>query len=199
MSFGAPITFSLIATLATLFASGYSSLQSPISELALQSHPYPWAIKFGFISYGLMVQGLGPGLAAATRGRGPRLALWSCLLVYGAGGVAAGWFITGGTATYALGVSEGDLHGFAAWVTLAAIFALMLTSAFAWKAQEEHRVMGRTSIALVGLTLVAVLVFLAVPEDVGLRGVFQRGFFITTMAWVLAASVHVRRVQRDRF
>lgn len=192
ISAGAPALFSAIALVATGTATGYSSLGSAISELATPAHPFPWIINVGFIAYGLMVQGLGLGLRLWATTSLARSVLWPLVVLYGFGAVLAGLFVTGSPDVRFSVVTDSQLHGVGAWVTLTAIMALMLTVARS-RAEADRNRLRKASWVLLGLTTLAVLAFLLVPTDLGLRGLFQRTFFATTMAWVFLTSIGIRR------
>ena len=198
VSAAAPVVFLVAGTAATIAAPGFSSIESPISALADPTRPYPWIISTAFITYGLMVQGLGFTLYVSTDRLFAKAMLPALILLYGSGGIAAGIFVTGGANIAVFGFSEGDLHRVAAWTTLLAIMMLMATGAFAQTLGGESAVMRKVSLALFVLTAIAAITFLIMPAELGLGGLLQRTFFGTTMTWVFMSSVHVANRQRHK-
>jgi hypothetical membrane protein len=189
----APLVFLVFSTAATLAAQNYSSLQSPISALAESTQPHSWIINTGFITYGLMVQGLGFVLYASTDRRSFQLLLSSLVILYGSGGIAAGIFVTGETNIVAFGLTEGDLHGASSWITLSAVLVLMAAGAFVQPLGGGSSAIRKVSLAMLVLTLAAVIQFSVTPSGMAPSGLFQRGFFATTMLWVFVSSLHLGR------
>ena len=194
----APVVFLVAGTAATIAAPGFNSIESPISALADPTRPYSWIISIAFITYGLMVQGLGFTLYVSTDRLFAKVMLPALIFLYGSGGVAAGIFVTGGANIVVFGFSEGDLHGMAAWTTLLAIMMLMAPGAFAQALGGESAVIRKVSLALFVLTAIAAIAFIIMPAELGLRGLLQRTFFGTTMAWVFISSMHVAKRERHR-
>jgi hypothetical membrane protein len=188
----APLFFVASATVATLLTPGYSSVRDTFSLLAGPGAPHPWVIAAGFAGYGLLVQPLGPLLHWLV-GRGPRGAvLWALVAVYGAGGVLAAVFRDGHEGPVLWGVAEDLAHGavarmgFAAIITLTLVVPAMVRSRAGWARWR------RFSLLMGGLSLALVVPFQADAWPEGL-GVLQRGFFATTLAWVLVTSLRLRR------
>jgi hypothetical protein len=196
VSAAAPVVFLVVGTAATIAAPGFSSIESPISARADPTRPYPWIINTAFITYGLMVQGLGFTLYVSAHRLFAKVMLPALILLYGSGGIAAGIFVTGGADIVVFGFSEGDLHGVAASTTLLAIMMLMALGTFAQTLGGELAVMRKVSLALFALTAIAAIIFLIMPPELGLSGLLQRTFFGTTMAWVFMSSMHVANRQR---
>lgn len=194
----APMVFLVFGTAATLAAQGYSSMLSPISALADPAQPHSWIINIGFITYGIMVQGLGFVLYASSDRRFSQILLPALVLLYGSGGVAAGIFVTGESNFVAFGLTEGDLHGVASWVTISAVLMLMATGAFVQPLGGGSPAIRRVSLAMLVLTIAAVLQYSLMPSGTAPGGFFQRVFFVTTMVWVFACSLHLGRQLRKR-
>jgi len=194
---GAPLVFLMTGTTATLLTPGYSSLSSPISALADPQGPYPRLISVGFIAYGSMVQGLGLAFYASSNRQFTKLTLGALVLLYGIGGIAAGIFVTGQTEIVAFGLSEGDLHGGAAWVTLGAIMSLMAAGVFVRPLGGDSSKLRKGSLTLLLLTASAVLAFVLTPEF-AFSGLLQRGFFVTTMVWVFISAIHIAQQLSQR-
>lgn len=197
LSAAAPAVFLVIATAATLVTPGYSSIELTMSQLAANGRPHPSLIRFGFISYGLLVQGLGPALYALS-GRGLRgLIIWVLVMVYGIGGVLAGIFVTGEHRIFLWGVTEDDFHAIAAWLTFLTIAALMTVTTWLRRDDPSSAVWRSRSSALLIVTLVAMILFVLIPSERGISGILQRTFFATTMLWVFVTSLHVRSTLRS--
>lgn len=186
----APLFFLAFASVATLVTPSYSSMRDTFSLLAGPGMPHPWVIAAGFAGYGVLVQPLGPLLHGLV-GRGWRGALlWVLVVVYGAGGVLAAVFRDGYEGPVLWGVAEDLAHdvvarmGFAAIITLTLVVPAMLRARAGW---ERWR---RFSLVIGGLSLLLVVPFQldAWPDGLGL---LQRGFFATTMAWVLVTSLRM--------
>lgn len=197
----APITFIIIATIATLAAPGYSSLETPLSYLAAPDYPHPWIISTAFITYGIMVQGLGLALYFSSREMISKVTLEGLVILYGAGGIAAGIFVTGETNIVLLGLSQSTLHGAATLITLVGILSLMASGIFIGPLGKTSPVVRRQSQILLILTIAFVGIFERVNPEFALYGLLQRAFFGTTMLWVFMSSIHItkrhKRSQRN--
>ena len=94
---------------------------------------------------------------------------------------------------FMFGISEGDLHGVAAWITLSAIMTLMAVGAFVQPLGGKSPVIRKMSLALLVLTTTAVLAFVMAPPEPLIKGLLQRAFFVTTMTWVFVSSMYVAK------
>ena len=190
----APPVFVLSAVIATLATPGYSSVGATFSELAGPgAPPWSWVISAGFVGYGLLVQPLGPLLHAVT-GRGwLARALWGLVVVYGAGGVLAGVFRDAHRDRVLWGVLEDTVHDVAARAAFASILLLTFVVPWALRGQPSWRAWRRFSLVVGVLSAMLVLAFQleAWPEG---RGLLQRSFFLTTMAWVGATALWLYRL-----
>ena len=189
----APPVFVASAAAATLATPGYSSVDTALSALAGPGAPFGWLIGVGFAAYGTLVQPIGP-LLYALAGRG-RLggAIWGFVVAYGTGGFLAAVFRTGHEGPALWGVSEGAVHGAVARVSFAGILLLMVVVPWALRREPSWRTWRRFSLAMAVLSVALLVPFEldAWPEG---RGLVQRGFFLTTMAWVEVTSLRLFRL-----
>ena len=193
----APPVFVASAAAATLATPGYSSVDTALSALAGPGAPYPWLIGAGFAGYGMLVQAIGP-LLYALAGRGwLGKAIWGLVVAYGMGGVLAAVFRTAHSGPVLWGVSEGSVHSAVARVSFAGILLLMLVVPWALRREPSWRAWRRFSLAMAVLSAALLVPFEldAWPEG---RGLVQRGFFLSTMAWVEVTSLRLFRLAGAR-
>ncbi len=191
----APPYYTAIATLATLLAPReYSSIKQTMSQLAAPGIPRPWIINAGFAGYGLLVQGLGPLLHREAGGGKRGRMLWALSALYGLGGLVAAKYPTRGDKRALPGVSQDAAHDIAGTTSFACILAL---AALTPRCLADRRGWPRRW-RLFSYATFAATSALALPFHLriwpGKRGLLQRGFFATTMAWVLATALRLRRL-----
>ncbi len=188
----APPYFIVTCVIATLFApKGYRSASRTVSDLAGPDAPHPEIINAAFMGYAALVQGLGPRLhRAAGGGRRGRL-LWGLVGAYGLGGLFAGAYRTGSRRKIVLSVDEHTLHGASGRVAFGAVLSLSLFAPFVLRGREWARW------RVFSWLMFAATCALAVPYQAAVlrsrRGILQRGFFATTMAWVFATALTLAR------
>lgn len=191
----APPYYTAVATLATLFGPrGYSSTTQTMSQLAAPGTPRPWLINAGFAGYGLLVQGMGPLLhREAGGGRRGRM-LWALSALYGLGGLVAAKYPTRGSKRALPGMSEDAAHDLAGTTSFLCILAL---SALTPRCLADRRGWPRRWRCF-SYAVFAATAALALPFHLRIwprkRGLLQRGFFATTMAWVVATALRLRRL-----
>lgn len=191
----APPYYTVIATLSTLLAPrGYSSTEQTMSQLAAPGTPRRWLINAGFAGYGLLVQGLGPLLhREAGGGRRGRM-LWALAALYGLGGLIAAKYPTRGRKRVLPGVSEDAAHDIAGTMSFACILGL---AALTPRCLADRRGWPRRW-RIFSYAMFAATSALALPFHLRIwprkRGLLQRGFFATTMAWVVATALRLRRL-----
>ena len=195
----APPVFVASAAVATLATPGYSSVGTTLSGLAGPDATYGWLIGAGFAGYGMLVQPIGP-LLYALAGRGwLGRAIWGLVVVYGTGGFLAAVFRDAHSRPVLWGVSENAAHDVVARVSFAGILLLTLVVPWALRREPSWRAWRRFSLAIAVLSATLIVPFQldAWPEG---RGLVQRGFFLTTMAWVEVTSLRLFRLAlRGRF
>ena len=193
----APPVFVASAIAAALATPGYSSVDTALSALAGPGAPHAWIIGVGFASYAILVQPIGPLLYAVT-GRG-RLgsAVWGFVVAYGTGGFLAAIFRTAHADPVLWGVSEGAVHGAVARVSFAGILLLMVVVPWALRREPSWRTWRRFSLTMAVLSVALLVPFEldAWPEG---QGLVQRGFFLSTMAWVEVTSLRLFRLSGAR-
>ena len=151
----------------------------------------------GFAAYGTLVQPIGPLLyALAGRGRLGR-AIWGFVVAYGTGGFLAAVFRTAHSGPVLWGISEGAMHGAVAWVSFAGILLLMVVVPWALRREPSWRTWRRFSLVMAVLSVALLVPFEldAWPEG---QGLVQRGFFLSTMAWVEVTSLRLFRLAGAR-
>lgn len=193
----APPVFVVSAAAATLATPGYSSVDTALSALARPGAPAGWLIGVGFAGYGVLVQAIGP-LLYALAGRGwLGRAVWGFVVAYGAGGVLAAVFRTAHADPVLWGISEGAVHGAVARVSFAGILLLMIVVPWALRRDPSWRAWRRFSLAIAAVSVALLVPFEldAWPEG---RGLVQRGFFLSTMAWVEVTSLRLFRLAGAR-
>ncbi len=193
----APPVFVASAAAATLATPGYDSVDTALSALAWPGAPYGWLIGVGFAGYGVLVQPIGP-LLYALAGRGwLARAIWGFVVAYGTGAVLAAVFRTAHSDPVLWGVSEGAVHGAVARVSFAGILLLMVVVPWALRREPSWRTWRRFSLAMAVLSVALLVPFEldAWPEG---RGLVQRGFFLSTMAWVEVTSLRLFRLAGTR-
>ncbi len=189
----APPVFVASAIAATLARPGYSSVDTALSALAGPGAPHAWIIGAGFAGYGMLVQPIGP-LLYALAGRGwLARAIWGFVVAYGTGAVLAAVFRTAHSDPVLWGVSEGAVHGAVARVSFAGILLLMLAVPWALRREPSWRTWRRFSLVIAALSVALLVPFEldAWPEG---QGLVQRGFFLSTMAWVEVTSLRLFRL-----
>ena len=193
----APPVFVASAIAATLATPGYSSVDTALSALAAPGAPAGWLIGVGFAGYGMLVQAIGPLLYALVGRRRLGRAVWGFVMAYGAGAVLAAVFRTAHAGPVLWGVSEGAVHGAVARVSFAGILALMLIVPWALRRDPSWRTWRRFSLAI-AVASVALLVPFELDAWPDGRGLVQRGFFLSTMAWVEVTSLRLFRLAGAR-
>ena len=193
----APPLFVASAAAATLATAGYDSVATTLSALAGPGAPHGWIIGAGFAGYAMLVQPIGP-LLHALAGRGwLGRAVWALVAVYGAGALAAAVFRDGHPGPVLWGVGEDTVHGIVARVSFAGILLLMLVVPWALREEPSWRAWRRFSLGMALLSVALIVPFSldAWPEG---RGLLQRGFFLSTMAWVEVTSLRLFRLAGSR-
>ncbi len=189
----APPYYLAVSAIATLLApKEYRSSLHTMSQLAAPGVPHPRIINAGFIGYSALVQGLGPLLSREAGGGWRGRFLWGLVGAYGLGGILAGIFRAGSFRKVAPGVNENTAHRGASGLAFAAILGLMLLSPFALRPRSKWDRWGAFSRAMFAATCAFALPFHARSLRPR-RGLLQRGVFATTMAWVFATSLKLRR------
>ena len=193
----APPVFVASAAAATLATPGYSSVDTALSALAGPGAPAGWLLGVGFAGYGILVQPLGPLLYVLAGRGGLGRAVWGFVVAYGAGAVAAAVFRTAHAGPVLWGVDEGAVHGAVARVSFAGILLLMVVVPWALRRERSWRAWRRFSLAVAVLSVALLVPFEldAWPEG---RGLVQRGFFLSTMAWVEVTSLRLLRLAGAR-
>lgn len=186
----APALFVITFITASVRTPGYSHVSMTVSALAAEGQPHATLLSAGFIAYGAMVVPLGYAFAGLmrTHGRpGVGVALLALFALYGLSDLLAGVFtddLVGASTT------EGLLHDVVARVGFAAVTATMLVFAWGSRGVPELRRHARFGQAMAALTVLFGLAFVTGLWQEG-RGVWQLGFFGTTLAWVQASSVRL--------
>ena len=193
----APPVFVASAVVASLATPGYNSIDTALSALAGPGAPYAWIIGMGFAGYGTLVQPIGP-LLYALAGRGwLGKAIWGFVVAYGTGAILAAVFRTADSGPVLWGVSAGAVHGSVARVSFAAILLLMLVVPWALRREPSWEAWRRFSAAIAALS-VALLVPFELDAWPDGQGLLQRGFFLSTMAWVEVTSLRLFRLAGTR-
>jgi hypothetical membrane protein len=199
----APPYFIVMATLATLLGpSGYDSGSQTLSELGSSGMPRAWLINLAFGGYAVMVQGLGPLLHRQTGGGWRGRTVWALVCVYGAGGLLAALIPHDHNGSEIASVmSQHAIHGVVARMGFSAIIALSIVVPALIRAETEWRRWRWFSYVVFTSTAVLGWLF-QIDAWEGNRGLLQRGFFLTTMAWVFGTALKLRhgssRVGRPR-
>ena len=193
----APPVFVVSAAVATLATPGYNSVDTALSALAGPGAPYGWIIGAGFAGYAVLVQPIGPLLHALAGPGWLGRAIWGFVVAYGAGGFLAAFFRTAHPGAVLWGVSEGAVHGAVARVSFAGILLLMVVVPWALRREPSWRTWRRFSLTMAVLSVALLVPFEldAWPEG---RGLVQRGFFLSTMAWVEVTSLRLFRLAGTR-
>lgn len=192
----APAWFLTSEAIAIMLTPGYHVLRQTVSELAGPGTPHPNIIGSGFAVYG----GLLLGLSAATYGhlRGRRWArlLFFLMLMYGLGAVLGGIFRDDTTAPFALGLTTGNMHDSVAQGTYGAILGALLLAYWVFRDDPDWRFFSKFSLAMaLGTALFGLLLQLDNWDQ--LRGVYERGFFGTTLVWVQVLSLRLAFLWRS--
>ena len=190
-----PPYYAAIAALATRLAPpGYSSTKHTMSRLAAPGMPSSRLMNAGFAGYGALVQGLGPLLHhEAGGGRRGRM-LWGLVAIYSLGAVLAAKYPTRSEKQVLPCISENSAHNIAGGMTLVSIVSLMALSPGAMQACPARRGWWRWfSYAMFGATCILAVPYY-LPVCLSKRGLLQRGLFATTMAWVLATALRLRKL-----
>lgn len=191
----APPYFTTLGTLATLLAPrGFSSMSQAVSRLAAPGTPHPRIINAGFVGYGLLVQGLGPLLhREAGGGRRGRI-LWGLVAAYGLGGFIAAKYPTQSDKQVLPCISEDRAHDIAGTMSFMSIMSLAAVT----PGYLDKRPAWRGWWRCFSYGMFAATAALALPFHLGIwpskRGLLQRGFFATTMAWVLTTALRLRKL-----
>ena len=191
----APPYFTTLGTIATILAPrGYSSTSQAMSRLAAPGTPHPRLINAGFAGYGLLVQGLGPLLHREAGGGRRGRVLWGLVVLYGLGGLVAAKYPTLSDKEVLPGISEDRAHDIAGTMSFASIIALSAVTPHLLGERPAWR--GWWCCFSYGMFVVTAA--LALPFHLRIwphkRGLLQRGFFATTMAWVLATALRLRKL-----
>ena len=187
-----PPYYATMGTIATLFGPrGYSTSKQTMSQLAAPTAPRPEIINAGFLGYAFLVQGLGPLLhREAGGGRRGRM-LWGLIALYGIGGAMAGMFPTEGRKHVLPGLTEDRAHHYGGVLSYAAILSLLVITPCFLSKRSDWRSWRWFSAGAVGATI-----GLAAPYQMRIwtkrRGLLQRGFFASTMAWILVTALRLR-------
>ncbi len=188
----APPYFLVASAIATLLGpKGYRSASQTVSELAGPDAPHPGIISAGFVGYAALVQGLGPRLHREAGGGARGGLLWGLVGAYGLGGFLAGVFRTGSNRVVVGGVDENAVHGAGGHIAFGAISSLLGLAPFVLRGGRWGR-WRVFSWLMFGATCALGLLF-GWPAQRRRRGIFQRGFFATTLAWVLATALKLSR------
>ncbi len=188
----APFYYVVVGAVATLLGpKGYSSTAQTMSELAEPGAPRPHFISAAFMGYATLVQGLGPLLHREAGGGWRGRTLWGLVGVYGLGGFLAGVFREGSEEEVLPGVDEDAVHGVAGRCSFAAILTLSVLTPLFFRKKPGWAGWRRFSYAMFAATSAFAFPFQADAWK-GKRGLLQRGFFATTMAWVLATALKLR-------
>jgi hypothetical protein len=92
-------------------------------------------------------------------------------------------------------MTSGELHDAAAFATFAVILAAAPVASWIWRHDPEWRSFVWFSLAMFVLTGLFGLLF-ELHDTVDLHGVYQRGFFVTTMLWVEVLSLRLLLASR---
>ena len=189
----APPYYTALAAAATRLAPhGYSSTKHTMSRLAAQGMPSSRLMNAGFAGYGALVQGLGPLLHREAGGGRRGRALWGLVASYGIGAALAAKYPTRSEKSALPGVSENSAHNIAGGMTLVSITSLMALSPRVLGERPAWRGWWRRfSYAMCGSTCILSLPYYS-RAFLNKRGLFQRGLFVTTMAWVLTTALRLR-------
>ena len=186
----APVVFTVTFVAATLRTPGYSHMTDTVSALATVGRPHASLASASFIAYGTLVLPLGYAFARAMGARGRRglgLVLLALFALYGLSDMLAGVFTDDlpGVST-----TEGIAHDIIARVGFSAITAIMFVFIWAARDMPEFRALTRFARAMAVLTILFGVLFLMGVWEEG-RGVWQLGFFGTTLGWVQVSSVRL--------
>ena len=192
----APPWFILAVAVATLLTPGYSHIHQTVSELAAPGTPHPEVLQIGFAVYGVLV--LGPTLALhqALRGRPGAPLLCALMLAYSVTSISGAIFRDDLNRPVARLLTVGQMHDYMAMATYGAILGAMLLVPWLVRDRPAWRRFVWFSLALAVLTGLFGFIFNA--GSFGLQGVFQRGFFVTTLVWVEGLSLHLLLVPEEK-
>ena len=191
----APLYYAAVATLATLLAPPtYSSTEHTMSQLAAPEMPNRDLMNAGFAGYGVLVQGLGPLLHhEAGGGRRGRM-LWGLVALYGLGAMLAAKYPTNSETEVLPGISEDTAHDAAGVMTFASIMSLMAVAPGALRERPAwNGWWSWFSYAMFGATCTLSAPFYSRMWPLK-RGLLQRGFFVTTMTWILVTALRLRKL-----
>lgn len=193
----APPYYVVMGVIATLTQPGYSSVSQTMSQLGATTAAQPWIISSAFIGYAVLVQALGPLLQREVGyGKQGRF-LWLLVLVYGAGGALAAFFPVGGNGIVLYQIDQDMAHSIGARLSFAGILSLCVITPVLLRNRKDWQQWRLFSYAVFVATLLLVVPF-ELDAWEGKRGVLQRGFFVTTMAWVLVTALTFRRATSKR-
>lgn len=191
----APLYYTSVTARAMRHAPpGYSSTQHTMSRLAARGTPSSTLMNAAFAGYGVLVQGLGPLLHHEARGGKRGRVLWGLVAVYGLGAVLAAKYPTRSERQVVPGITENSAHNIAGGMTLGSITLLMALSPRALKERPAWCGWWKWfSYAMFGMTCILTVPYY-LRNWLRRRGLFQRGLFVTTMTWVMATSLRLRRL-----
>ena len=186
----APAVFTATFVAAALGTPDYSHMRDTVSALATEGRPYASLASASVIAYGALVLPLGYAFAQAMRARGRPslgLVLLALFVLYGLSDMLVGVLtddLPGASTT------EGVAHDIIARIGFGAITVIMFVFIWAARDMPEFRALARFARAMAALTLVFGVLFLMDVWEGG-RGVWQLGFFGTTLGWVQVSSVRL--------
>ena len=184
----APAVFTATFVAAALGTPDYSHMRDTVSALATEGRPHASLASASFIAYGALVLPLGYAFARALSARGRHslgLVLLALFVLYGVSDMLVGIFTDDlpGVVT-----TEGIAHDVIARGGFGSITVIMFVFIWAARDMPEFRTLTRFARAMAALTLIFGVLFLMDVWE-GSRGVWQLGFFGTTLGWVQVSSV----------
>ena len=184
----APPFYIITSMIATLQGPrGFKSMEHPISQLGAPESPRPWIIKFAFIGYALLVQGLGPLLHREAGGGLKGGVLWSLTLIYGFSGFLSAIFSKDVKDRKFWGMTHDLAHSVVGRVCFGGIMGLSLITPFFFRSRkwDEWKEFSWLMFLLSGV----MAIFYQMNPWKRHQGLLQRGFFATTMLWVFVISL----------
>lgn len=190
----APLVFTIASVTATIGTPGYSSTSQTLSQLGTFGTVQAWVFNAGATAYALLVQPLGWLFFIGQSGTRIRYLMFFLVVIYGTGVGLAGVFISGSDHLVFGGLTADIIHGTGARLGFTAITILIFSHGFGLGISRRPSLF---SIAI-GIATVLFAIPFAMRWWPSVEGLFQRGFFTTTMLWIFVVSLTIIRGRTHR-
>lgn len=183
----AVVSFIVLTTLATLFATDYDFISETISALGTANQKHSWILFLSGTIYSVFIQGLIPLFYVSSKSIETKITNSALILFYGLTGLGTSFFKVGNY-NYIVGdFTEDRVHEILARLSFYSIWVLIALSPITFKRIDQFSLMKTFSVFVTPIVFITGIIF-ELNLQPEYRGLYQRFLFIIVMIWIILAT-----------